>query len=88
MRVYKTIMNNIKKYLVAFVMMLSMVGFVGCGNMATAIIGGILEKGILKKEDIKASTKTENSAKKVQETLGIECTTDNKKAVQDADVIF
>ena len=25
-------MNNIKKYLVAFVMMLSMVGFVGCGN--------------------------------------------------------
>ena len=64
------------------------IGFVGCGNMATAIIGGILEKGILKKEDIKASTKTENSAKKVQETLGIECTTDNKKAVQDADVIF
>ena len=48
------------------------IGFVGCGNMATAIIGGILEKGILKKEDIKASTKTENSAKKVQETLGIE----------------
>ena len=40
------------------------IGFVGCGNMATAIIGGILEKGILKKEDIKASTKTENSAKK------------------------
>mgnify|MGYP000558620211 CR=1 FL=1 len=64
------------------------IGFVGCGNMATAIIGGILEKGILRKEDIKASTKTENSAKKVQETLGIECTTDNKKAVQDADVIF
>ena len=64
------------------------IGFVGCGNMATAIIGGILEKGILKKEDIKASTKTENSAKKVQETLGIECTTDHKKAVQDADVIF
>ena len=64
------------------------IGFVGCGNMATAIIGGILEKGILKKEDIKASTKTENSAKKVQETLGIECTIDNKKAVQDADVIF
>lgn len=64
------------------------IGFAGCGNMATAIIGGILEKGILKKEDIKASTKTENSAKKVQETLGIECTTDNKKAVQDVDVIF
>ena len=39
------------------------IGFVGCGNMATAIIGGILEKGILKKEVIKAATKTEISAK-------------------------
>lgn len=64
------------------------IGFVGCGNMAKAIIGGILEKGILKKEDIKASTKTEESALKVQETMGIECTTENKKAVQDVDVIF
>lgn len=45
------------------------IGFVGCGNMATAIIGGILEKGILKKEDIKASTKTENSAKKYRKHL-------------------
>ena len=26
-------------------------GFIGCGNMASAIISGILEKEIVKKED-------------------------------------
>ena len=32
-------------------------GFIGCGNMASAIISGILEKGLVKREDIFASTK-------------------------------
>lgn len=63
-------------------------GFAGCGNMAGAIIGGILEKGIVRKEDIKASTKTEASAAKVRENLGIACGTDNKEAIRDADVVF
>ena len=63
-------------------------GFVGCGNMAAAIIGGILEKGIVKKEDIKASTKTEASAAKVRENLDIACGIDNREAIRDADVVF
>ena len=63
-------------------------GFVGCGNMAAAIIGGILEKGIVKKEDIKASTKTEASAAKVRENLDIACGTDNRETIRDADVVF
>ncbi len=29
-------------------------GFIGCGNMASAIIGGILENNMVKKEDILA----------------------------------
>ena len=28
------------------------IGFIGCGNMASAMIGGILKKGIVKKEEI------------------------------------
>ncbi|MGN0400216.1 MAG: pyrroline-5-carboxylate reductase [Blautia sp.] len=63
-------------------------GFAGCGNMAGAIIGGILEKGIVSKEEIKASTKTEDSAARVRKNLGISCGTDNREAVRDADVVF
>lgn len=63
-------------------------GFIGCGNMASAIIGGILNKNIACPEDIIASTKTEASAKKIQESLGIACTTDNKKTAKEADYLF
>lgn len=63
-------------------------GFIGCGNMASAIIGGVIEKGIVNKEDILASVKTEASAKKVQETLGISCSPDNLSVVKHADYLF
>lgn len=63
-------------------------GFIGCGNMASAIINGALAKGILSKEDILASVKTESSAKKIQETMGIVCATDNLSVASQADYLF
>lgn len=63
-------------------------GFIGCGNMASAIIGGILENNMVKKEDILASVKSESSAKRVQETLGISCFTDNLAVAKQADYLF
>lgn len=63
-------------------------GFIGCGNMAAAIINGALAKGILAKEDILASVKTEPSAKRIQETMGIACTTDNLSVASQADYLF
>lgn len=63
-------------------------GFIGCGNMSSAIIGGIINKGIEKRENIIASTATEASAKKAEESLGIECTTDNKKVVKNSKILF
>ena len=59
-------------------------GFIGCGNMASAIIGGALEKNILAKEDILASVKSEASVKKVEDKLGIRCTRDNIQVAQEA----
>ena len=38
------------------------IGFIGLGNMATAMIGGMLQKGIAKPEDIIGSSKTETTA--------------------------
>ncbi len=63
-------------------------GFIGCGNMASAIIGGILNKGLAKPEDILASVKTLNSAEKIQNTLGISCTTNNLEVAKYADYLF
>ena len=63
-------------------------GFIGCGNMASAIIGGILEKEIAGREDITASTKSEESAAKIKEKLGIACGTDNRKTAETSDIVF
>lgn len=63
-------------------------GFIGCGNMASAIINGGLKKGIFTKEELLASVKTEASAQRVQDTLGISCTTDNLEVAAQADYLF
>ena len=45
----------------------NMIGFIGLGNMAGAMIGGMLGKGIVKAEDIIGSAKTENTIKESAE---------------------
>ena len=61
-------------------------GFIGAGNMAQAIIGGVLASGLLKKEDIIASAATEATIERVRERFGIRVTLDNRETAQ-ADII-
>ena len=63
-------------------------GFIGCGNMASAIIEGILKKEICKKEEIIASNLTEEERLRSSERLQIVTTLDNKEVVQNADILF
>lgn len=63
------------------------IAFIGLGNMATAMIGGILGKGLYQRADIIGSAKTPETAEKVAEKFGIETCTDNQKVAADADVI-
>ena len=35
------------------------IGFIGCGNMASAMISGMLKKGLYKKDEIIVSNLTE-----------------------------
>lgn len=64
------------------------VGFIGCGKMASAIIGGVLSSEFLKNEDIMASERNEESAKLKSEELGISVITDNIQLVETSEVIF
>lgn len=55
-------------------------GFVGTGNMAGAIMGGIIQKGIFRPEQIIGADISEAGRRKAKETYGIEVTEDNRKA--------
>ena len=63
------------------------VGFIGAGNMASAMIGGMLQKGLLQKEDIIASSATQKTADRVAKEFGISTTLDNKE-VAKADIVI
>lgn len=62
-------------------------GFIGTGNMAGAIMGGIIQKGIFRPEQIIGADISEAGRRKAKETYGIEVTDDNRKAA-DAEVLI
>lgn len=63
------------------------ISFIGCGNMAKAMIGGILKKQLCDTGDIMATSSSEKTCAGNRETLGIETTTDNRKAASWADIV-
>lgn len=62
-------------------------GFIGLGNMASAIIGGILKEKIVAPEEMIGSAKTEKTAREKAVQFGIETCTDNKKIAKQAEVL-
>jgi len=64
------------------------IGFIGLGNMAAAMIGGMLEKGLVEPKEIIGSSKTTGTAEKIKERFNITTVTDNKKVAAEADVLF
>ncbi len=64
------------------------IGFIGCGNMGTAMLKGMLESGTLANEDLLASAKSEQTKRKIKEDLKIKLSDDNTMLVKNADVIF
>ena len=57
-------------------------GFIGCGNMANAMIAGIIGNGICKAEEIIGTAKSEASRVRVNKEFGIYMTEDNKEAAE------
>lgn len=62
-------------------------GFIGCGNMAGAMLGGILKAGLLKKEDIIASALHEESRERIGKEFGIAVTGNNREVVERSKVV-
>lgn len=64
------------------------VGFIGCGNMASAIIGGLTANAGINPDEIIAADASEAAVKRASDTLGIHTTTDNCQVASDSDVLF
>lgn len=64
------------------------IGFIGLGNMATAMIGGMVKKGTVKSTDILGSSKSSASVDKAVERFGIMGVEQNTEVAKQSDILF
>lgn len=64
------------------------IGFIGLGNMATAMIGGMLEKGMVEPQNVIGSSKTRATADKIKARFNITTVLDNRTVAKEADILF
>ena len=62
-------------------------GFIGCGNMAGAMMGGIIKNNIFKSEDVYGSDVFEPSRERVKNMYGIHVSDNNIDVVDAVDVL-
>lgn len=63
------------------------IGFIGLGNMAKAIIGGMLKQNLVRPEDIIGSARTKATLEAVEKEFGIITAGDNQRVAEEADVL-
>lgn len=64
------------------------IGFIGLGNMAKAMIGGMLQKEIVQTGDIFGSAKTQETLEAVRAMYGIGTRDSNAAVAKEADVLI
>lgn len=62
-------------------------GFIGTGNMAGAIMGGIIRQGVIRADEMIGSDVSEAGRAGIRETYGIHVTESNKEVTESADRI-
>lgn len=64
------------------------IGFIGGGNMGSAMIGGILSSGLGTADQITASAHSQATIDRLSSSYGIAVTLDNRKVAEISDIIF
>lgn len=63
------------------------IGFIGCGNMGSAMLSGLLSSGLFSKENIYCSTKSEESKNRLKIKFGVNIDS-NKEVAKKCDFII
>ncbi len=63
-------------------------GVIGLGNMATAMIGGIIKAGIIPASDITGSDTGSDQREKAKKTLSINTCESNEEVVKGSDYVI
>ena len=64
------------------------IGFIGCGNMAKAMIAGIVDSGIVTPESIITSCRTASTLECIAKEYSVKTTHNNKEVTETSDFIF
>lgn len=64
------------------------VGFIGCGNMGKAILGGILDAGWVSASKVMVSTSRDATLEEIRNLFNTEVTIENKKVAEHSDYLF
>lgn len=64
------------------------IGFIGLGNMAVAMIGGMLKEHVAEAEDIIGKAKTADTEKRVKSTFNIGIAESNADVAARSDILF
>ena len=64
------------------------IGFIGLGNMARAMIGGMLKKNIVSPDEICGSAKTQATLERRKKEFGIRTMADNASTAAASDILF
>ena len=64
------------------------IGFIGCGNMGSAMMQGILKAGKCKPEEVMVSAKTQATLDAKKEAFHVAVTKDNREVAKFAEVLF
>lgn len=64
------------------------IGFIGCGNMGKAMLGGIISSNIADCKDIFVSARTENKLLDIKAQYGVNISTDNSVVAKNSDILI